>query len=351
MPVIKHVPEGTAEATLQGLERNLRAFLGKALKDQPERPLRIDIERRRQGSPSGAFDSIDIVRELGESDEELAEEGTRLTLESIRADAARPRYRERGPSQPRSHVGPWDGEVSVHHDDPNVKKSELKRFSVHLEDPNEDLRLDNESISLVKTANQFAKDVCREAVGILAAAKEREQALSDLVVGVAKTVRDEQRGSAKYAYKEAKLRAKMEEQRVEEEASVHRSRAWADAAATIAKQYEPVIEIWSRWATEQQRARAEGRPPPESVRAPNADELRACFGVEAFDSVHAIAAQMIAERDPQRRFALSVDLRQAMQSLGDDARRAMQAHSSAAVGETRAREIYTWLAMPISPPT
>lgn len=344
MPARRIIPGDPSELTLDTVRNNMAALLRRHL----DHATGVVIERRRQGLGAGPLaEQIEIVREPDESVDELVESVVSDALKLIEADARRPR--QSGPNA--GTIGPWLGCVVIM--GTHEKKGgivELARVDVRIEDPDAMQTIDTESVALVNVVRVFLRDMCKEMVGIMAAAKDREAAIAELVVGVAKTTGKSAAVEAKYRYKEAKLAAETREHEVDAEARVHRSTATKFMLSGLLEKYQPTFDTLARvWA--QQNATKPG-PRVKMPPRPSEQELAQVFPppdepheTDVYKDIRDVAIAMLRCRDKVERGGLQSRIVIELGRLGD-LLLTMQAAAEDVLGEQRVGEILAWFRNP-----
>jgi hypothetical protein len=325
------IPTNRAEATFDSVRNDCTVLL----RQHAERVTGVRIERRRQGSGAGPLaEEIEVVRDTSESLDEHVAGIVDLVMKVIQKDAERPRT--------RGKVGPWLGAVILL--SRIEKKPEIATLEVRIEDPDDLMSLETESVQIVNVVKGFLSQMCKEMVGIMAAAKEREQANAELVVGVSKSVGRESEARYKFDWRMQKSRERMHRHRVDETSKIHRARARWETIGDAAHDYKDVIENLTEYFTYGRRV---GDPSPGTPTRPTQEEIDKVLRDEPFDKLRAIASEMIAETDAGRRGALSKQFRETMRNLDDAHQDTLRSRILAELGPARAKEILAWLHLPI----
>lgn len=335
MPIRTTIPSDAAETTLESLRADCAILIRKHLQSLT----RVRIERRRQGPGGGSLpEEIEVARDPEEPEEELVAALVDEVFRLIRKDAERPRQRS-------GKVGAWVGcVVLLNHLE---RKPELARIDVRIEDPDEAVSLDSESVAIVNVVRTFLRDMCKEMVAVMGASAAREQAIAELVTGVASSSTKETRARYKYEFKKAKLDAEVREHEVDAEARVHRSTATKFMFSGLLERYQPTLDALARMWIESQGGKSSGasvRFPPK----PTEEEILSLFPLDVeedpYRDIRRVALAMLVA-EPLSRAALQQQMIIEFNRLGNKLIEAREVAESK-LGKQRVGEIVAWFRHP-----
>jgi hypothetical protein len=280
-----------------------------------------------------------------ESEEEFVSSTVELVMKTIREDALRPR----GPNTPKAgQVGAWQGRIVVLAA-AGAKKPELSTLDVNIEDPDGQLSAEHEFVSMLNVVRNFMKDMCQSMVNIMGASAAREQAIADLVTGVAKHQGNAAKWEAKLRWKEQKSRERMHEHEVDAEAAVHRSTATKFFFGGILERYQPTFDLLARTYASQ-KGTEPGKRQPMPPR-PTEEEVLRVFPLatgdeeDRYQDIRSVALAMLRCKDPVERSGLQQQMVVELSRLGQQLL-VMQAEAERVLGVERVAQVIGWYRAP-----
>lgn len=189
----------------------------------------------------------------------------------------------------------------------------------------------------------------------------QEEATARLYTEIADSQRKLMSADRKWDYKIEKERQETEREVESGRASAAKSRAFWDAFESTAVEYKDLVEIWSRYYTQNRKPGDPGRAAPK---APTIDEIGRVMADETFEketlivdedgqsthSMRGLVAEMIAEPDFKRRLSLAKRLRLVLVAQDKETQDALKLKMLSELGAERAQEVAAWLSLPVTPP-
>lgn len=344
MPARTVIPTDPTEASWETIQTHLSGVLRAHLTGVT----RLRVERRNRGPASGPIpEEIEVAFDPGvESAEDCIAEVVACTMKVIREDAMRPR----GANTPKSgQVGAWQGRILVI--GTAGEKKPIATLDVSIDDPDAQLSAESEFVSMLNVVRVFMKDMCTAMVNIMGASASREQAIADLVTGVAKTQGKSDKYEWRYRWKEQKSRERMHEHEVDAEAAVHRSTATKFFFGGILEKYQPTFDLLARtYATQQGTKPADRKPMPPR---PTESELLSVFPVptsddptaDVYKDIRSVALAMLRCSDAVERPALQQQIVVELSRLGEQML-VMLAEAERVLGKERTATILAWFRAP-----
>lgn len=284
---------------------------------------RVALEHRR-GRPRMLDTEVRWDRLTTDTDEDVIADVTRVVFEAIERDA---------------DGGPWTGRAYIYNDNAE------RRATVPLETV--DLRIDGgevqtrdgEATAMLAACTKFVEGVTKQVVAILAATAGERQSVADLVGRVAKHDSHLVDAVGKWGYKKARDEQETERMRIREENKTHRSSTRWDNIEQGAEKFHDVIKSWSDFLLDGAKAK-------EKASAPTQADIDAVFAGEAFDTMRALASEMLATPDRDARMQLAADFKAAGKKLDAQQKATLQLRALQVMGEARARAAFAWLTNP-----